>query len=928
MSVFSFSDIETPPLPQFDLVIVGSGPAGLSIAHAFRDTPYQICVLESGGIEPDRKSESLNEIVSVGHRRADPELVRRRCVGGTSAIWSGRCGMFDAVDYQSRSWLKLSGWPIDGGDLEGQIARAGDLLGLPNLSPRHALRDLKQPFDREPWNEELLSPAVWQFSSRGADALIEHFAHDSDDLPNELAILRHSGRKTPVDFGRAHIGWLRESKNVHLLIQTTALEVVTNPSSRSVAGIRVCGPDGENRIIRGSRIVLACGGIDNARLLLASRSAVPVGLGNEHDQVGRYLTDHTFTELGSFSRGQAKALRRRLGPRLYERHGAIHSLCFGLRLSPALQRREGLMNAAAHLVDFGTRLAPLSSIASGLRSLSKGRDVGRAGRQILSGLTQPVALAEGLLDRLVRRRASLNDPDKTILGCVVEQPLNPASRIRLSGRTDRFGLPLPEIDWRIDEAEFRTARRFREIMVAEFQRLGMDPPAAPDWEKLGIEGWRSSLIDLAHPMCTTRMSDDPQTGVVDSNCKVHGVEGLYVAGSSVFATPGHMNPTQMIVALALRLADHLHAALVNERTPSTSVSMRPKVRVGIVGAGDRIRRIYRPALKAAGERIEVVGITSRNHLTAQKLADETGWTAYADPARMLEEGAPDFVLAAVSSDAVDGAYGQLPNLNRPLLLETPFCWSLHAGRKLMRRIKDSQAVVAVGEQFPSMPLAQFQKKVMELGGIGAQRAAVNQFSDYDYHGLARLRSTLDQWDDVISVSARRIFAGENGGAWDDASFDYRSGGVLKHQFCHGNPAPSPPKPRDFQVVGSEGTLTDTALSFPDKKGELQVETIQRIERNGRLQELWLAATPIGPVIWKNPFADHDLDDEQVAVACLLLRMAEAVSHGGSPAYDAADALFDMEMLAAMRASEARNGKKVHIGISVYWEKARKKLLRR
>jgi len=925
MPVFSFSDVLTSPLPEFDLIVVGSGPAGLSIANAFRDTPYKICVLESGGIEPGKKSESLNDIVSVGHKRADPELVRRRCVGGTSAIWTGRCGMFDAIDYQSRSWLKLSGWPIDGGHLEGQIARAGAILGLPNLSVRHALRDLKQPFDRKLWDEERLLPVVWQFSSRGADAITEHFAHDSNELPNELAILRHSGRKTPVDFGRAHLGWMRESKNIHLLIHATALEIVTDPSGRCVTGIRLCGPDGETRTMNGSRVVVACGGVDNARLLLASRGVVPVGLGNEHDQVGRYLSDHTFTELGSFSRGKAKALRRRLGPRLYERHGTNHSLCFGLRLSPALQRREGLMNAAAHLVDFGTRVAPLTLIASGLRKLRTGADMTNASREVLSGLMQPVALAEGMLDRLVRKRASLNDPDVTVLGCVVEQPLNPASRIRLSERTDRFGSPLPEVDWRIDEAEFRTARRFREIMVAELSRLGMDTPDLPDWEDLGIESWRDRLVDLAHPMCTTRMSDDPQTGVVDANCKVHGVEGLYIAGSSVFSTPGHMNPTQMIVALALRLADHLHAALANEHTPSKPVAIRPKVRVGIVGAGDRINRIYRPALKAASARIEVVGITSRNHSTAQKLADEAGWTAYPDPLQMLEKGAPDFVLAAVSSDANDGVYQQFPNFNRPLLLETPFCWSLWAGRKLMRRIRASQEIVAVAEQFPFMPLAQLQRKVIDLGCIGAQHTAINQFSDYDYHGVARLRITLDRWDDVVSVNATRMSEG-SGEAWDDASFNYRSGGVLKHQFSHGNAPSATARQRDFHVLGSEGSLTDTALSFSDSKGELHIKYVRRIEHDGCLQELSIS-TPIGLVTWKNPFAHHGLDHEQIAVASMLLSMAEAVSHGGSPAYDAADALFDIEMLAAMRASEARKGRQARTGVSPFWEKARKRLLR-
>jgi choline dehydrogenase-like flavoprotein len=81
-------------------------------------------------------------------------------------------------------------------------------------------------------------------------------------------------------------------------------------------------------------------------------------------------------------------------------------------------------------------------------------------------------------------------------------------------------------------------------------------PAVPDWVRDGRPD-DAVVIDLGHPMGTTRMSDDPATGVVDGNCRVHGVDGLFVAGGSVIPTSGHANPTLMMLALTLRLADHL-----------------------------------------------------------------------------------------------------------------------------------------------------------------------------------------------------------------------------------------------------------------------------------------------------------------------------------------------------------------------------------
>lgn len=919
MPVLSFGEFQASPPPDFDLIIVGSGPAGLAIAQAFRNSSFRVAILESGGIQPSRVTEALNEIVSVGERRTDPELVRRRCVGGTSTVWSGRCGMFDAIDYARRDWLQLSGWPIDADDLAGQARRAGELFGLmPNLSSHHALRDLRQPHDLNGWNTDLLAPVVWQFSSRDVDAEIEHFAHDNYEAADELAILRHSGRKTPVDFGRAHIGWLRESRTVFLITHATVHEVLANDSGKRVSGLLVRGPDGELCKLEASRVVLACGGIDNARILLASRSSMPAGLGNARDQVGRYLTDHTFTELGSFGRGAARQLRRRLGIRLHRTPAARQVYCFGLRLSPVLQRREGLMNAAVHLVEFGARTNPLSELAAGVRALRHDRNIASAAKSIGQGLARPAALVDNVADRFLHRRAALNDPDRTVMGAVVEQLLNPESRVRLSDRTDRFGMPLPEIDWRFNEIEYRTARRFRDIMRDELARMGMEAFDAPKWDS--FESWREPLTDLAHPMCTTRMSEDPATGVVDANCQVHGIEGLFVAGSSVFSTPGHMNPTQMIVALALRLADHLNTCMTAGRAEVRP--LRPRLRVGIVGAGDRIRRVYAPALAEVSDRIEVIGITSRRQATAEELATQTGWKVFPDPTRMVAEAAADFVVVSVSPEANDGLYPQLVNLGCPLFLETPFCWSLRSGRKQLTQMRKARTLVGVAEQFPFLPQARLMRKVVELGGVGVVRSAVNDLAHYDYHGMARLRRTLGIWDEVVSVSAKQVRVPGAQAPIEEAVFLYGNGATLRHRFLPDDKATAALGPAGFLVETDEGYLADHAKGHQADAPGLAPRRID--DEHGHLLELSIDSR-VGPIVWRNPFAGSELNDEQIAVASLLVEMADAVAYEGSPAYDAADGLFDVEMLAAMRASEARGGRPMRIGISVVWEKLQREL---
>ena len=142
-----------------------------------------------------------------------------------------------------------------------------------------------------------------------------------------------------------------------------------------------------------------------------------------------------------------------------------------------------------------------------------------------------------------------------------EQVPNPSSRITLSDRRDRLGMRIPRIDWRVSEEEARAMRRITELMVEQLSRMGFEPPVFEDWVRDGAM-LPQTFQDFAHPTGTTRMANDPARGVVDGQCQVHGVNGLFIGGSSVFPTAGHANPTQMIVALALRLADTLKSRAI------------------------------------------------------------------------------------------------------------------------------------------------------------------------------------------------------------------------------------------------------------------------------------------------------------------------------------------------------------------------------
>ena len=141
---------------------------------------------------------------------------------------------------------------------------------------------------------------------------------------------------------------------------------------------------------------------------------------------------------------------------------------------------------------------------------------------------------------------------------------SPRYRVYLSHKRDALGLNLARVDWRSTGLDRRTAETMAKTVGAEFRRLGLAQLRMADWLVGDNKDWASNFSDSYHHMGTTRMSEDPKSGVVDSNCQVHGVTGLFISGSSVFPTSGYASPTLTIVALSLRLADHLKATVLGQ----------------------------------------------------------------------------------------------------------------------------------------------------------------------------------------------------------------------------------------------------------------------------------------------------------------------------------------------------------------------------
>ncbi len=505
-----------------NICLIGSGPAGLTIARELRHSGLSVLIVESGGL--GEEVPSLSEIENVGAWRSiDQQRVRNRIFGGTSHTWTGRCAPLDAIDYEARPWVPSSGWPMGPEEMAPYVRRAAGHLRIdPDFTAEHPRPPPGPPFDGD-----VLKDISFQYS-------------EDNVLRNEF-----------TRFGPRFLS--ASAPNATVLAHASVTHLTTDAAGSRIEAVEVANREGKRAVVRADAVVLAAGGIENARLLLCSNRIVPGGVGNAHDVVGRYLMDHPRCNLGDFDLTQARVVWDRLGYYRAAVRRGTHLFIDGVGLSDPAQRRERLLNCSAWLDD---HLAPDDPLDAAKRLVTRrSRDWAGDVRAVLS---QPGLVARAVQDRLVHRKVTLHKMQRLGFLCIVEQAPDPDSRICLGRRKDVLGLPMPSIDWRIGEMERLTAIRLGHAVEAEFKRVGLPPPQLEDWVRHRRPD-EAPFIDVAHPIGATRMADDPRRGVVDRDCAVHGTEGLFIAGSSVFPTAGHANPTLMIVAFAVRLADHLKA---------------------------------------------------------------------------------------------------------------------------------------------------------------------------------------------------------------------------------------------------------------------------------------------------------------------------------------------------------------------------------
>lgn len=489
---------------QADVCVVGAGAAGLALARELLGSRLRVLVVEAGGLATE----------------PEPGGGRGRGFGGTTALWAGQCIPLQPIDLERRHWVPGSGWPISLAELAPYYERAGAVLAVPG-----------ERYDESLWRQWRIAPP-----------------------PIDAGRLTHTytAWSPHPDLGRAFRREFERSANVRVLLNAGVERIEPNAAYTTVERLELRCTDGSRASVRAPACVLACGGIENARLLLASGDVDAGGLANAHGNVGRWFQDHPNGRTAVLRTDRPRALQDPYS--LFYRRGRRYLP--KLALAPEVQRAEAVLNCGANLeYEFEDQgLNALRRVYRARRQGGERADLGRDLRLAARGLP---AAAVAAYRRLALGRSPAARPARIWLQTHSEQAPNRDSRVVLTRERDERGALAARVEWRLTELERRTAEAMTRTVAAEVRRLGLGDAEIEGWLLDPDGDWRARFSDAYHHIGTTRMADDPATGVVDADCRVHGVDGLYVAGSSVFPTSGFANPTLTIVALAIRLADRL-----------------------------------------------------------------------------------------------------------------------------------------------------------------------------------------------------------------------------------------------------------------------------------------------------------------------------------------------------------------------------------
>jgi choline dehydrogenase-like flavoprotein len=526
----SISVASTAPY-RSQVCVLGGGIAGLVLATALAKAGIEVYLLEGGGRTEEVRSQHLYHAGMAGSVHTGTAEGRFRLFGGSSTRWGGQLLPYTPDVFAPPAGLLSIAWPIQPDDISRYYTQVEDLLGVDHLSFQ---ADLYRSFGRKIPEELSKSKTIMLRASKWAP---------------------FGRRNLALSLGEQAIA----SDKVTVFFHANVTELGLKQDGTRIESVLVRDYRGNPYRFEAEQYVLATGTIETSRLLLASRSVAPEGIGNENDQVGRRFHDHISYPAAELT-GEARAqMLKWFAPILNQ--GTTHTA--KLEASVSLRERLKMLATMAHI----TIEEPEGSGADVIRGLLRSMQRADLRGAVVNSLPQlpgaSIEIARLAYDAKVRKRRAVSAAAKVTLRIDSEQKALPDNRVRINRHAlDALGMPRTIIDWKVSEEELYSIRGFAGFLCEELVRLGVGPISWQPELQAEQSAPLTSITDTFHPMGGTVMGVDPGSSVVNPDLRVHGVGNLSVASCATYPSGGSSNPTFTLMALTLRLAERLERNII------------------------------------------------------------------------------------------------------------------------------------------------------------------------------------------------------------------------------------------------------------------------------------------------------------------------------------------------------------------------------
>ncbi|MCR8924111.1 GMC family oxidoreductase [Dasania sp. GY-MA-18] len=509
---------------ECELCIVGGGVAGIVLANELSSAFSSIVVIESGSQDYNAQAQELYEAESQHEQIPNPLYSRLRMLGGSSNHWENNTSPFSPLDFEKRDWIKNSGWPLGFEELSDYYKKAGWYCGVGD-----------DGYDQNYWSKKL----------------------EKNDLAAGSQVLKTQISKyavPPVRFFQQHGDVLINSNNITVYTGLNLVDIIYNKNNKDVELAKAINTGGNELSVSAKIFIFCLGGIENARMMLVFNDKYDNQLGNQGDSVGRYFMEHPTPRAAQLLADSPERysfyLGEETGDKLVAGYFSLEESV--VRSEQTTNLRMPLHPSTEYMLSDGISSYHILSDA-----IAKG-DVPENFGQHLLNLTADIDLVAEAVSRK-KFQKSLFDYSKNFAGfqmpMMMEQTPHRDNRIRLGSKKDKMGISKLKIDWELKESDKAMVWKTLELAANEIGALDIGRMRLLYERASRI--WGDQLGFSQHHMGTTRMAENPDNGVVDKYHRVFGTNNLFMGGSSVFSTGGHVAPTLTIVAMTIRLADYI-----------------------------------------------------------------------------------------------------------------------------------------------------------------------------------------------------------------------------------------------------------------------------------------------------------------------------------------------------------------------------------